>query len=913
MKKLLSIILVFAMLAAFVPAVSAEAADAQPNFTMVYDISGDLDELKPTSLSTIDLTYTDNFYALGTAGWGLDGSFKIYGSGENTNLAMVKWYWSSVKVWVPMAGTYTLKVDYATGLAFSQRKMRVYWNTTNNRSNKIGEYTSPAGSYSQTETEEQQFTKLSPTPFTKTVTVSEPGYYYVAFEVDDSGSDKINDLTARASFASISLVSGDGNGNAIVLGGIDEAFELNTTDNKTKQLTATGYLSKTREAVDFKYISSNTDVATVNENGVVTAVGAGEATITATSKKDSDNVTVPLTTTVTVTDPDAYTVTYDIGGTMTKYGIKKGTTGLQMTQVKYPHTNGFFAYEGASHTMDGVQDGAEYQSSTGSIALNRSNGYLTFKIKVPYEGDYKLQVKHDRATRGGYVDVYIGDARKGSYDCYGTVAGYMGDSRTTVEDIAKEVKEDGTLGEEATFHLTAGEHIIKFANRPNTAYADAIRGSVGTFKLIKGGSDAVKPMHGYATVSRNGVPVTSLTTGENGLTANAAFYTTDAQPAATATAITSSNPAVLKVDENGVVTAVGAGTATINASIEYAGTTYNVVSSEITVADPAISSNTVSFYADANVDVPLTIEGIEYVQGNPDGTVGANKTVTLTAPTDIEGKTFRGWMRGSEDNGVWLSPEAEISVTLVSNTFLTAVYDVAVAENEATVEFWNWSGQYLGSKTVDKGMAFSEVSKPPVHDLTGYEYAGWSVRDDEIVSGLTRAVAQFKKIKDETTGVEKKYHVTIPAGVTGAVTGNFEFDTKITLESETEVYWLRDGKTVDYGTTYSFYVWDNTVITTSKDGNSAPKVILDKHDEYNTYMIEFDKGEADNMRILEAGILFGNDPKVNSFDSKAVASGRDLTHGQFTAVANTTNGGVTNAVGYIVYLDGGIARVLYAK
>ncbi len=904
MKRILSVILTICMMAAFVPAVSAEAADAQPNFTINYDITGDLAATNAASFKAIDLEYTNGFYALGVDGstgtWG-GGDFKAYGSGSNTNVVMRSGSDTCVKVWVPMAGTYKLNVYYATGETFTN-DMRVFWDTKRQTT-----YSQRKGTYKGLGATGDQFQTISATPFGVNVTADAPGYYYVTLQAAGTYSNN-----TRASFATISLESGNGDGNAIVLGGIDEAFELNTTDNKTKQLTASGYLSQTREAVTFKYESSDNSVATVDENGLVTAVGAGEATITATSADDGDNVTVPLTTKVTVTDPTAYAVTYDIGGTIIKYKMQKTSSGasdLHMSNVKYLHTNGFFEYVAADPTVNGTSSNAEYQSGTKTLAMNKASGYVTFKINVPYDGEYKLWMDHDLALQGGYVDVYIGNTRVGSYNCYNSAAsknwfGLTGSNNHT-QSIAKTVNGDGTLGDEAIFHLAAGEHTIKFQNRTNTAVTSAIRGSVGTFKLIKGGSDAVKVMHGYATVSRNGVPVTSLTNGEV-LTANAAVYTTDAVATAPAATITSSNPGVLKV-EGTTVTAVGTGEATINATIEYQNETYNIESNKILVTDPAITANTVSFYADANVnDVNLTIVGIDYTQGNVDGTASANTTVTLTAPTDIEGKTFRGWMRGSEDNGVWISNESKISVTLVSNTFLTAVYDAEVAEDKATVEFWNWSGQYLGSKTVDKETKFGEVTEPDIHDLTGYEFAGWSVADNEIVSGLTRAVAQFTKSAGN-------YNVTIPENVGGAATGDFEFDTKVTLTSENPVYWQRDGKTVDYGTEYSFYVWDDTKISISDKGNSAPKVILDKHDDYGTYMIEFDKGEATNMRILEAGILFGNDPKVNSFDSKAVASGRDLTHGQFTAIANTANGGASNAVGYIVYLDGGIARVLYAK
>ncbi|MBQ2742122.1 MAG: Ig-like domain-containing protein, partial [Oscillospiraceae bacterium] len=513
------IILALSMLAAFVPAVSAETA-TQPNFTINYDITGDLAATNAASFSAIDLNYTNGFYALGTAGfygeWNTSSDyFKPYGTGENTNVAMRNALHSGVKVWVPMAGTYTLKVNYATGLAFSENEMRVFWHKETydrSSSSRVGVYKSPAGSYSSTEIWSDQFVKIHSEPFTATVTADVPGYYYVGFEVGGSSSGQTSGMYQRASFASISLVSGNGDGNAIVLGSIAEPFELNTTDNKTKQLTASGYLSQTREAVTFKYESSDNSVATVDENGLVTAVGAGEATITATSADDGDNVTAPLTTTVTVTDPTAYTVTYDIAGTMSKYGMDKNAAEkLHMASVKYLHTNGFFQYVEAYPTLSGSGSYEYHDKKT--VEIKNATSYLTLKINVPYDGNYKLSVNHNYAKNGGYVDVLIGNEYKGSYDCYASSQNFFGTN--TKDSVLRLKKDDGTLGEEAIFHLTAGEHTIKFANRSNASISDAIRGSVGTFKLIKGGSDAVKVMHDYATVSNsNGVPVTSLTNGD---------------------------------------------------------------------------------------------------------------------------------------------------------------------------------------------------------------------------------------------------------------------------------------------------------------------------------------------------------------------------------------------------------------
>lgn len=914
MKRLLSVILAISMLMAFVPIVSA--ADAQPNFTINYDVSGDLaaacgGAAMSAPLSTVNLEYTNGFYALGTTGTVLDwatssDNFKAYGSGENTNIAMRRWYKSGVKVWVPMAGTYTLKVNYATGLAFSQNKMRVYWNTTGGATGKVGEYKSPEGTYAADEKWNQQFITLSPTPFTATVTAAAPGYYYVAFEVDGTGDNIINGLYARASFASISLVSGSGDGNAIVLGSIDEDFELNA--GETKKLSASGYLSKTREAVDFKYISSNPSVATVDENGLVTAKGAGEATITATSKDASDNVTVPLTTKVTVVDSSAYSITYDIGGTIAKYNMMQassGTSKLDMYYVRYIHTNGFFEYASANPSATAANTSMQALQSTKTFDMQKADGYIEFKIKVPYEGNYKLWMDHDLAKGGSYVDVILDGNRVGSYSCYNANAdknwfGLTG-SKNHTQSIAKTVNEDGTLGEEAVFALNAGEHTIRFANRRDEAVGTA-RGSVGTFKLIKGNTNAVKPMHGYATVSQNGVPVTTLKNGEEA-EGVVAVYTTDAVAAAAATTLTSSDTSVIEIDGTRV-RAVGQGTATIGASVVYDGTTYDIASYEILVVDHPITGNKVSFYANATEDVALTISGMDYIQGEVDGNVAANTEVTLKAPTDIEGKSFIGWIRGSRDNGIWISDNAELKVRLLTNTFLTAVYEASDEESDTEVRFWNWSGQYLGSETVAKNTTFAEVKKPDVYDFTGYEFAGWSIENETVISKLTNAVAEFEKKAGN-------YSVTVPSNVGGATSGNYEFDTEITLTSENPVYWERDGKTVDYGTSYSFFVWDDTVITVSDNGNKGPRVILDKHDDYGTYMIEYDNGDLANMRILEAGILFGENATVAGFNSKAVSKKTSFSHGQFTAISN--DGADTAATGYVIYLDGGIVRVLYAK
>ena len=121
------------------------------------------------------------------------------------------------------------------------------------------------------------------------------------------------------------------------------------------------------------------------------------------------------------------------------------------------------------------------------------------------------------------------------------------------------------------------------------------------------------------------------------------------------------------------------------------------------------------------------------------------------------------------------------------------------------------------------------------------------------------------------------------------------------------MFWLRDGKVVDFGKTYTFYVWGDTKITTADSGDSsAPKVFLDIA-KGNARMIEYDKGD---YKIVEVGILFGNvgdKLTVGSCDEK-MNSQRNSDHGQFSAQSD-----YEQAKGYLIYQDGSEYKVIYSE
>ena len=127
MKKLLSIILVFAMLAAFVPAVSAEAADAQPNFTIKYDVGGIMTKYQmwPASwgdvllhMADVKFNHTNGFFEYDYADPIVNNTLSSveYTYGTKTISINKNGGYITFKINVPKTGDYKLRMDHDLAL-----------------------------------------------------------------------------------------------------------------------------------------------------------------------------------------------------------------------------------------------------------------------------------------------------------------------------------------------------------------------------------------------------------------------------------------------------------------------------------------------------------------------------------------------------------------------------------------------------------------------------------------------------------------------------------------------------------------------------------------------------------------------------------------------------------------------------
>ncbi|MBQ9986391.1 MAG: Ig domain-containing protein [Oscillospiraceae bacterium] len=343
-------------------------------------------------------------------------------------------------------------------------------------------------------------------------------------------------------------------------------------------------------------------------------------------------------------------------------------------------------------------------------------------------------------------------------------------------------------------------------------------------------------------------------------------------------AYTSSDSTIAKVNTNGVVTGVAKGTATIQATATVDGVQYTD-SIDITV-EPDYS--VVSLATANNVN--------DYIEIDATNTRGTD--VKLSAE-EIKGYTFRCWVRGTEENGEFVSSDAEFTYKLITNTYLTAVYTKDTSA--PTVEFFNGNREYITTAEVVDGA----VTTPDAPELTGVKFLNWYTAKDKLLSEtvldkpVTRAVAVFEDTEDTFTVDGEK---------------NLKYDATVTRTSDTPVVWSRDGIPVGYGTEYIYYVWNNVGEITSAAGTAQPLVVLDEHVKDGAYMIEYDAG---GKTILEVGILFGNgeNMSVDSCKYKATSK-KNASHGQF--IAKPANDEYDNALGYMIYLDGGEYKVVYS-
>ncbi len=585
-------------------------------------------------------------------------------------------------------------------------------------------------------------------------------------------------------------------------------------------------------------------------------------------------------TSVTSTEPYAYLITPD-----------------------YITTNGFYDFYDTNQNIS--EAGTDIRTRTKSLQLSNRRA-VVYEVYIPVAGNYTMEMYNSTYAAAKSANVYLSTAAelKANGGVYkSTNSNYVEEIKASLGtyigyyDCAKgaDSKTFGTLVSEP--NVITGFEIPEAGYYTIAFYADGGNVSVGDFYLTCG-EDAIVPMYAPLTITDDTATVAStvVMSDKTRQTLDNTFTVT----------YDSSNKAVATVAADGKITKLSNGKTEITATVEKnGGVAMSTVEYEVTgVVEETPKYTTVTFSAmavgiPAGAENPITVTG---AAGTVDGTLERGTTVSITANEKIEGYKFVGWKRGSADNGAFIGKTNPLTLTVLSNTFITAVYASDEDEKTPMIEYYNENGDYLETKT-------PEEEAPTPDAITGYSFTtgSWFIADGiklvpANVNAFTRAVA-----------IHTANTVSASVTVNGAEwMGAMAFNTPIaagTLTGDNNC-WKRGENIVSYDDTYTYYLWGDAEITQAKidlPEKKIPLIHIEYSDTHGAYMIEYD--EAD-YEIAEVGIIFGNGSQTVESGVEKYTSQRKSDHGQFTAKSDAAN--ATTAKGYLIYEDDGQYKVIYA-
>ena len=368
------------------------------------------------------------------------------------------------------------------------------------------------------------------------------GYHLVVLK----GKDKLGQSNVSLYFRNFTLSAG--NGSALMHNDVTVDKSVIMPGGKA-QITAKAYLSNPDvSGATFRYYSSNTAVATVDDNGLVTGVAEGEVKITV-SILHNGVVLEAHDVAITVRNPV-------LTGSVFKYDFNAHLTeGASVRDITaFTATHNFWAYAGDTAT------GAVTVDDNGIVANASGAGqYLALKLNVAANCNYNVSLLHSTKIDGALADVYI---LPGSTT---DIAGALTDANKlsgAVSFYSTSTKTDAVT-ELGTKELTAGEYIVVF-KATNTG-ASGWKMYPGMLTLSAG--DAVTAMDFVVSSS-----ATSLRKGKTA-TISYQAYLSDPEATEVTYAFKSLNK-YATVDENGVVTIVAAETGTTTAMAQIEVTVY---------------------------------------------------------------------------------------------------------------------------------------------------------------------------------------------------------------------------------------------------------------------------------------------------------------------------------------------------
>ena len=305
--------------------------------------------------------------------------------------------------------------------------------------------------------------------------------------------------------------------------------------SESVKLTPKVYLSdqSVTTGITYGYTSLTPATASVDANGVVTALAEGAARIKVTAAYAGEVVAEEeVTLNVVPLNNSGYKVIYDM------YRGRYFTEPLK--DITYDKTNGFWAYAGNYNIGN-----ADMHPSFGIRAMSWLSGnWIALKLNVPYAGDYVMNLEYALTSSGAMADIFVLPGNTADIAAALTTATPIGEVNFKGEDNKND--EEAVIG--IVTIPEAGEYILVYRSRGGYMFP-------GTVTLDGGNKLSVMQMN--ATVNKQQIKETE--------TAAITVKTILSNPASKAVTyrFTSLQPEIAKVDASGAIIGVAAGTAKI--------------------------------------------------------------------------------------------------------------------------------------------------------------------------------------------------------------------------------------------------------------------------------------------------------------------------------------------------------------
>ena len=456
------------------------------------------------------------------------------------------------------------------------------------------------------------------------------GKYYIGFRAHDTAvvPDPLpdgavaNDYADYAYIGDIVMTAGD---KRIVMNAYPKNELISLVQGQEAKVSAYALLSDVSEVElacsDFKIAAGGEEIISVSENGTVTALAEGEATVS--FKASYENSYSEVFETKVKVSKGGITITYDIEGDMNRMGWDSINKLGDLKKLTDDKTKGFYRFFGATSDT-AYRGGFLYMNNFILSCLGR---YVALEVYVPQGGIYDLTVNHAASNDGYTVDVFVNKTKAstneddyiGSYDCHDEATTNRFQPAAAPSYVGKVVIPE------------RGYYVFTFMPTDGTGAAQSWKfGSIGTFTLKSGNEAVLAGVYPGATASENEMFIISVDSNE--------LVMTDPE-----------NPTTMQIKTE-IVPATDGASVTKNVTSTQFGSSANRVAS---VSDDGVI--TASMEGSANITVKATVDG---------------EQCTATLPVEVKDDTgvVEGTAELLADDGLFLKERESTSLTVRMNS-----------------------------------------------------------------------------------------------------------------------------------------------------------------------------------------------------------------------------------------------------